>query len=57
MSQVFAGTPVEPHAQFLLSSDNAKAIVLDFVQAFVPGRQFIGLVGRHGAMNPAGKER
>jgi hypothetical protein len=56
-SRVIAGAAVEPHVVAILAGDNPEAIVLDFVQPLVAGGQLVGPVGRHGAMNPAGKVR
>jgi len=37
--------------------DDAEAVMFDLKQPLAAGRQLIGLVGRHGAMNPAGMVR
>jgi hypothetical protein len=37
---------VEPYARSVLAGDNPKAIVLDFVQPYTAGRQFIGFGGK-----------
>jgi hypothetical protein len=55
VGEVIAGTAVERYPVAVLAGDDAEAVVLEIPQA--AGRQCIGLVGRHGAMNPAGKER
>jgi hypothetical protein len=44
------------HARFM--SDDAEAVVLDLVQPLaLPDGSFVVLIGRHGAMNPAGSVR
>ena len=54
-SQVIAGAAVEPHAVAILACDDAEAIVLDFMQPQARRRAACrSLVGRHGAMKPAG---
>jgi hypothetical protein len=35
-------TAVEPHPRAFLTSNDAEAVVLDFVQPLAAGRQFIG---------------
>jgi hypothetical protein len=39
----------------LFAGNDAEAVGLDLVQPFAAGRQVTVLIGRHGAMNPAGK--
>jgi hypothetical protein len=39
----------------LFAGNDAEAVGLDLVQPFAAGRQATVLIGRHGAMNPAGK--
>jgi hypothetical protein len=36
----------EPHAVAILACDNPEAIVLDFMQPQVAGRQLVGLCGK-----------
>ena len=43
ISQIIAGTAVEPHLCARLASDDPKAIVLDLVQPSAAGRQLISL--------------
>jgi hypothetical protein len=57
MGEIIAGTAVEPHSRPVFPGDDTEAVMLDLVQPFAAGRQFIGLLGRHGAMNPAGRVR
>ena|SRR5215467_7014910 len=56
-SEVIVGTAVEPHPLAVLAGNDAEAIVLDLMQPLAAGGQLIGFVGRHGAMNPAGRVR
>jgi hypothetical protein len=52
----------EPHSVAILACDNPEAIVLDFMQPRVAGRQFVGLcrkarrdeAGREGTLQHAG---
>jgi hypothetical protein len=53
--EVVARTAIEPHLPASLAGNDTKAVVLDFVQPLAARRQLIVLVGRHGAMNPAGR--
>ena len=55
MGEVVARTAVEPHMRASLAGNDAEAIVLDLVQP--PEGSLSVLVGRHGAMNPAGSVR
>jgi hypothetical protein len=57
VGEIIAGTAVEPHARPVLSSDNAKTVMLDLVQPLAAVRNFVVLIRRHGAMNPAGRVR
>jgi hypothetical protein len=47
----------KPHPVAILACDNPEAIVLDLMQPQVPGGNLSVFVGRHGAMNPAGRVR
>jgi hypothetical protein len=42
MREVIARTVIESHARTILARDDAEAVVLDFVQPFAAGGQFIG---------------
>jgi hypothetical protein len=52
--EVVAGTAVKAHSRAVLRGNNPKAIVLDLVP---PDGNLSVFVGRHGAMNPAGRVR
>src|SRR6266699_1044039 len=45
-SHVIAGAAVEPHAVVILACDDAKSVVLDFMQPQVAGGQLVGLCGK-----------
>ena len=49
VGEIIARAAVEPHQYALPAGDDAEAIMLDLVQAIAAGRQFVDLVGRHGA--------
>jgi hypothetical protein len=57
MGEVIAGAAIEAHLCAILASDDAEAVVLDLVQPLAARRQCAVLIGRHGAMNPAGRVR
>jgi hypothetical protein len=57
MGEVVARAAVEPHLRASLAGNDAEAIVLDLVQPWLSEGSLSVLVGRHGAMNPAGKVR
>src|SRR5262249_50054541 len=40
--EVVARTAIEPHSRAVLAGNDAKAVVLDFVQPLAAGRQLIG---------------
>jgi hypothetical protein len=46
---------VEPHSHAVLAGDQPKAVVLDFIPPQRPRRWTLAFVGRHGAINPAGR--
>jgi hypothetical protein len=52
-----SGWHIVMHSWPVLPGNDPKAIVLDLVQPLAAGWQFIVFVGRHGAMNPAGRVR
>ena len=49
--EVIAGTAIEPHSLAVLAGNDAEAVV------WLPDGSLSVLVGRHGAMKPAGKIR
>src|SRR5215831_11027932 len=51
-SEVIAGTAVEPHLLAVIAGNDAKA-----VSHWLPEGSLSVLLGRHGAMNPAGRVR
>ena len=57
VGKVIAGTAVEPHPLAALAGNDAKAVMLDLMQPLAAGLSLSVLVGRHGAMNPAGRAR
>jgi hypothetical protein len=46
MCEIIAGAAVEPNTRSVLAGDNPKTIVLDFMQPYTAGRQFIGFGGK-----------
>ena len=55
--EVIAGPDVEPHLRALLAGNDAEAVVLDLMRQSLPEGSLSVLVGRHGAMKPAGRVR
>ena len=57
MGEVIAGTAIEPHLRAVLARNDAEAVVLDLMRQSLPEGSLSVLVGRHGAMKPAGRVR
>ena len=55
--EIIARTAVEPHSRALFPSNNPKAMCLISCSHWPPDGSFVVLMGRHGAMNPAGRVR
>jgi hypothetical protein len=55
--EVIARTAIEPHLRALLACNDSEAVVLISCSHWLPDGSLSVLVGRHGAMNPAGKVR
>jgi len=53
--EVITRTALESHPLAVFAGNDAKAIVLDLVQPLAAGCSVSVLVGRYGAMNPAGR--
>jgi hypothetical protein len=57
MGEIVAGTAIEPHLRAILAGNDAEAVMFDLMQPLLPDGSLSVLVGRHGAMNPAGRVR
>src|SRR5262245_45456498 len=57
MGEVVARTAVEPHLCAGLAGNDAEAVMLHFGSQWLPYGSLSVLVGRHAAMNPAGRVR
>jgi hypothetical protein len=55
MREVIAGTAIEPHPPVALAGNDVETVVLDLMQPWLPEGNLSVFVGRHGAMNPAGR--
>jgi hypothetical protein len=55
VGEIIAGAAVELHLCAVLAGNDPKASVLDLVQPLAAERNLSLLIGRHGAMNPAGR--
>jgi hypothetical protein len=50
VSEIIARTAIELQLRASLAGNDAKAVMLDFMQPLAACGQLIGLVGRHGEM-------
>jgi len=57
VGEIIAWTTIEPHLCALLARNDAEAVVLDLMRQSLPEGSLSVLVGRHGAMKPAGRVR
>ena len=57
MGEIIAWTTIEPHLCALLARNDAEAVVLDLMRQSLPEGSLSVLVGRHGAIKPAGRVR
>jgi hypothetical protein len=55
--QVVARPAIEPHPLAILAGDDSEAIVLDLMKPERSRRRAWAVIGRHGAMKPAGRVR
>jgi len=54
--EVIARPAIEPHLRAVLASNDAEAVMLDFVQPLAAGRQFIGF-GWEARRDELGRQR
>jgi len=57
VGEIIAWTTIEPHLCALLARNDAEAVVLDLMRQSLPEGSLSVLVGRHGAIKPAGRVR